>query len=817
MAPSRPTPIALALHGVLLALACTAFSAAAQTAPAADAASVQAYRIPAGALDQALTGFAAQAGISLTMPPALVQGKTSAGLQGSFAVLEGLARLLAGSGLEAVGGQGGAFALRPAASSPGAALALPAVTVTARAERSAATEGTGSYTTHAVTLGKGAQSLKDIPQSVSVVTRQRMDEQNITSVYDALANTTGITLAQSPQGGQYIYSRGFDLTTVQYDGVPVNRGIYGRASNYSANMAVIDRVEVLRGAAGLLQGEGSPGGAVNLVRKRPLNRNATTVEARAGSWDNYGVQLDTSRVLNEEGTLRGRALVDYEDQHAFIDYVDRRNATFYGTLEYDLSPATRINIGASSEESKGRPFMNGLPSYTSGADLELPRSTYLGATWNRKASSNRGLYFDVSHQLNDDWKLHVSGLYMAEQHDMKYAGVNRAVNPTLMQSANIVARSIADLETTGIDANVTGTFDALGRRHALVGGVNTTRTTNDTTYGFKTNYNIFGLGSYDPAIREPEDAEIYSGTREERKGNARQLGVYSALRLQVSDPLMVVVGARVSWFRTDWDTVTTGTSPSTSSTRSRENAKFNPYAGLVYTLSPQWSAYLSYTDIFKPQAEQNAAGELLQPMVGSNYEAGIKGALLDGQVNTAFAVFRIDQKHRAQEDYSSGESCRDDYYCYTDTGEVRSQGFDAEVSGEVARRWNVFSGYTFNQTKYTKDVASEGLAFNSYTPKHLFRLWSTYQLPGALHAFTVGGGVNAQSASYRTVGTVRANNGGRAVWSALLKYQIDRHWTTALNVNNLFDKRYYSSVTALVNGSYYGAPRSAMLTARYQF
>lgn len=807
----HPAPLAVAAALLLAAL-----PAQAQSGGASPAASVPVdIRIAAQPLSQALDALARQARLELMVQPSLVEGRTAPAVQGRLTASEALGRLLAGSGLYAEI-EGSAVVIRRVPPGAGTATLAP-VTVSARAERSAMTEHTGSYTTPAVTVGKGTQSLKDIPQSVSVVTRQLMDEQNISSVYDALASTTGITLAQSPQGGKYIYSRGFDLTTVQYDGVPLNRGIYGRASNYSSSMAIIDRAEVLRGAAGLLQGEGSPGGAVNLVRKRPLNSNALTAELRAGSWDRYGAQLDMSRVLNEEGTLRGRALIDHEDQHSFIDYVNRRSSTAYGTLEYDLSPATRINLAVSAEEVEGRPSLNGLPRYTSGADLNLPRSTYLGATWNRQKTSNRGLHFDVAHQFNDDWKLQVSGLYMTEKHDMKYAGVNRGVNPALMQSANIVARSLADLETTGIDAHLTGRFDALGRRHELVSGMNYTRTTNDTTYGFRTNYNVFGLASYDPALREPLDAEIYSATREDRRGNSRQLGFYNALRLQLSDPLKLVLGARVSWFRTDWDTVTTGASPSTGSTRSSENAKVNPYAGLIYAIDPQWSAYVSYADIFKPQTEQNAAGALLRPMVGTNYEAGIKGELMQGRLNTSLALFRIDQKHRAQEDYGSGPSCRNDYYCYTDTGEVRSQGFDAEVSGELARGWNLFTGYTYNRTKYLKDVSSEGQAFNSYTPRHLLRLWTTYRLPGELNAITVGGGVNAQSASYRQIGSVRANNNGRAVWGLMLRYQIDRHWTAAVNLNNLFDKRYYSSVTALVNGSYYGDPRNVMLTLRGAF
>ncbi len=139
------------------------------------------------------------------------------------------------------------------------------------------------------------------------------------------------------------------------------------------------------------------------------------------------------------------------------------------------------------------------------------------------------------------------------------------------------------------------------------------------------------------------------------------------------------------------------------------------------------------------------------------------------------------------------------------------------MSGEIAANWNIFSGYTFAQTKYLKDVANEGVVFSPDTPQHLFRLWTSYRLPGALQAVTVGGGVDAQSATYRQVGNVRVDISGRAVWSAMVKYKINRNWTAALNVNNIFDKQYYRAVAGFNNGNYYGDPRNAMLTLRGTF
>jgi outer membrane receptor for ferric coprogen and ferric-rhodotorulic acid len=802
-------PLALAVG-----LALGAVAAHAQPGPSPSAAAAVEIRIAAQPLAPALDALARQTRLELMVQPALVANKTAPAVNGRMTARDALALLLENSGL-AADIDGAVITLRAARREDAAMQTLAPVSVTAQA--SPVTEGTGAYTTGAVSIGKGEQALKDIPQSISVVTRQLLDEQNLTTVYDTLASTTGVTIQQSPQGGKYIYSRGFDLTTVQYDGVPLNRGMYGRASNLNAGTAVYDRVEVLRGAAGLLQGAGNPGGAVNLVRKRPLSADATEVVAKAGSWDNYGLQLDASRVLNADGSLRARVVADYEDKKSFIDYANRRSPTLFATLEYDVSPQTQVNLALSSEEVKGRPFLNGLPRYSNGQDLDLPRATFLGATWNRQNNSNRGAFADLTHYLNDDWTLKVATAFVKEKNDVKYAGSGLAINPVTHRGALRASNTIAENKLSGVDANVTGKFDALGRRHEVVAGVTYSYAEARTIYGVSSNYYAFDINSFNPDFAEPSEDFIFATTREARVGKSREIGAYSAVRLQLTDPLKLIVGGRVGWSRTVWDTVTTGRAPSISTTNQGEHARLAPYAGLVYAINPDWNAYASYADIFAPQYEQKESGAALKPLVGANYEVGVKGALLGGRVNTSLALFRVVQENRAQEDYSTSDTCRNDYYCYTDTGKVRSQGLDAEISGEVLKRWNVFAGYTFNQTKYLEDVNSGGLSFNSFTPKHIMRLWTTYQPQGALRDVTVGAGVNSQSSSYRNIGAVTADMSGRAVWSSMIKYQINPRWSATVNFNNMFDKRYYSTLSSLVNASYYGDPRNVMFTLRGGF
>ena len=814
------------LHLSSLALAC-AMSAQAQTAPNQGAASAAQhhYDMPAQPLGSTLARIAADNGQQLSLDAELVRGHTAPAVQGSYTPEQAVRAALTGSGLELVRTASGNWSLRSAPASKPASAAEPQsgsgttlaeVRVTAQAERHASTEQTGSYTSRAVTIGKGEQALKDIPQSISVVTRQLMDEQNATSVYDALASTTGITLLQSPQGGKYIYSRGFDLATLQYDGVNVQR-LYGRSSNYSGSTAIYDRAEILRGSAGLLQGGGDPSGAVNLARKRPLKEGGVSVTAKAGSWDRYAAQVDGSGALNAEGTLRGRAVVDVEDEHSFIDYVNRRNTTLYGALEYDLSAQTQLSLGASHESFKGRPFISGLPRYSDGRDIALPRSTYLGASWNRQDSSTQTLYADLSHQFNEHWRAKVSAIHVEEDVYLKYASSQRAVAAATGLGGTVANITDASQKASGIDASLTGAFTAWGRQHEVVLGTSYNRTRVDTNYSSKTPFTPIDVFAPNPFRAEPSDAEIRYANTEGRLATARQLGAYGALRLQLTEPLKLVLGGRAASYKVVWDTTTTTLGTATASSTLQDNKRFMPFAGLIYAINPEWSAYASYADIFNPQWSLNAAGENLKPIQGATYEIGLKGEVFGGRANTAFALYRVDQKNRATEDIASGPNCRDGYYCYTDEGRVRSQGFDAEISGELARGWNLFAGYTFNRNTYERDINNQGLDFNTYTPKHMLRAWTTYRLPGIWSAFTIGGGVNTQSASYRKIGTVDITAPGRAVWSSYVRYQINKQWQASLNFNNMFDKRYYASIGNLVNSSHYGDPRNVLLTLRGTF
>lgn len=793
------------------------------------------YAIPAGNLDQALNLFASEAGILLSADGQLTAGKRSPGLNGSYSVDEGLARLLAGTGLRALSANGNYMLEMAAVHSD--ALELGATTVTG-SSLNAMTEGSGSYTTSAVTIGKGQHTLKETPQSITVMTRKYMDDQNITSIEQVMEKTPGIAVYESPMGGKYFYSRGFMMQgQYQYDGVPLDVGAeYVQANSFSGDMAYYDRVEVLKGAAGMMKGSGGSAGGVNFVRKRGQDKFTTSLTLSAGSWDNYRGQVDVGGPLNESGTLRGRAVMAQQDRQYFYDLGEREDQILYGALDYDLTPDTTFGVGVAYESLDATPCWHGLPRDSNGKDLKLSRSTCLGASWNNWESERTTVFADLSHRLNEDWAFKFASVYTRNKQDIKYAlsETNGGVTPGATSAPSNVYSGLFDYDQTdyGFDAYLDGKFDAFDLEHELTIGANASRGKTRDHMALINMSALLGT-TQDPFkpnahIPEPPDSfyapNSYRGGPVPTESDTRQFGTYATLRLKLAEPLTFVLGSRVSWYRNSRDSYTRAWNY-WQHDRSQENGEVTPFAALIYDLNDNWSVYTSYADIFQPQSTYtDESNSPIQPKTGANYELGIKGELMQGRVNTAFNLFRTVEEHRAEANYSTSCPGSSDGFCYSDVGKVRAQGFEAEISGELVDRLQLLAGYTYTQTKYLESAnldPQEPTFSVTYFPRHLFRAWADYQLPGELERWNLGAGVSVQSdITYRDANVspaVSSVQAGYAIWSGRVGFRIDENWSVALNGNNLFDKKYYQSVGAVSWGNFYGEPRNFMLTVKADF
>lgn len=778
--------------------------------------------IPAQSLIGALNALAQQANLQLLYSPDAVKNVRSPALKGNLEPADALNRLLQGSGLT-YELKGNSVTLRPA--SDGAALELSPTTISGQG-MNATTEDSGSYTSNVATIGKGQHKLKDIPQSVSIVTRKAMDDQNLNTLSETLERTTGVTTFQSPSGGKYVYSRGFEVDTYQYDGVPMDRRYYAIGSSFISDTLFYDRVEIIRGANGLLQGAGSPSAAVNLVRKKPKADPFVSITASAGSWDTYRETIDAGAPLTADGSLRGRVALGREDRNYFYDEADSGKNLAYAVLEYDLTPSTVISAGASVEDTHSTPFFGGLPRNRDGSAINASRDTYTGADWNKWDSKTVSYFSDLTHDFNDDWRLKAAATYMRETNYMLYSFGRGAITNSPQPGDGMSSRAyLYDFENINkaADINLTGKFRNLGREHEIVVGANASDLkTDDQQAGL---LNLGAINLYNPVSpAKPTDAQLY-GTSYAANTHAdiKQTGLYSVLRYKLLDPLTLVAGVRSSNYEYEYNYKRLTTGVSNDPTKSKETGEVSPYGGLIYELTPEWSAYVSYADIFKPQTEISLQGTALKPIVGSNYELGLKGELYDGRLNTSFAVFRIDQENRAQYDYGTCPDA-DISNCYVSSGKVRSEGFDAEISGEVLTGLQLLAGYTYVHTEYLDVVNDDekGSTGFTYTPKHLFRTWAEYTLPGNLKQWTVGAGGTVQSSNYHsnydgTGGVDKIEQAGYAVWNARVGYQINKNFNVSINGNNLADKKYYSTIGWLNADNHYGDPRNYTLTLKADF
>ncbi|MFG0631515.1 TonB-dependent siderophore receptor [Pseudomonas sp. xss_2] len=687
------------------------------------------------------------------------------------------------------------------AQSNGAVMELGATEVSSTGLGST-TEGTTSYTTGAMaTATKLPLSLRETPQAVTVITRQRMDDQAMTSINDVVKYSPGLFLSQSSGPGRQTYSaRGFDIDNLMYDGIPSN--YQGWTVGAQPNLAMFDRVEVVRGATGLVTGSGNPSAAINLVRKRPLAEQKVTLTGAAGTWDNYRGEIDASSPLNDSGTLRGRVVASYRDANGFVDSMEESHGLFYAITEADLSDDTTLTLGFSNQKDKTNYFWGASMVGLDGHHLDLPRSYNPGTDWENKDQEINTVFAEVRQRLANDWKLQVNATY--SEQDALFSGsyqsrwaADRSLQRTVYQSGQ-------EENQAGLDAFASGPFQAFGRSHELVVGAS--KRIYDMTTNNYSPYNMFW------PLNGPKPNFVHTdNTREVTTQDA----VYMSTRLSLADPLKLILGGRLDWY--DYD----NRDDSDASYKVTRNV--TRYAGLIYDLDEHHSVYVSYSDIFNPQSSKDVSGTPVKPIVGKNYEVGIKGEYFDGALNASLAVFRIDQENRAvQVDVPCPQLA-----CYEASGEVRSQGIELELQGALTENWQVGAGYTYARAHTTKDEKSPEKVNKQLTtdlPERMFKLSTVYRFQGPLEKLRVGGNVYWQSRMYNDIALSDGSNyrliqGAYAVTDVMAGYQVNQHLDLQLNANNIFDRKYYSSISSSwqYGGDTYGAPRNMMLTAKYSF
>lgn len=673
---------------------------------------------------------------------------------------------------------------------------LETITVQAEKENPAVTEGTKSYTAKsASTSTKLNLSLRETPQSVKVLTREYLDDANINSFQDMLNSVTGVTTNRWDER-QYPTARGFDVDYYLFDGVPSSSEL-DIASD--PDLSMYDRVELVKGANGLMTGAGNPAIAINMIRKHANSKELTgTLSSSYGSWNAWNSMADISAPLNADGTVRGRVVVKHESTDSFADLYEKENNLFYGVLDADLTDSTYLSVGASYQElDRSGIKWGGLPAfYNDGSLTDFDRDLTVTSDWTYWNTNTTTAFAQFKQKLFNDITLNVN--YDYREIDAETALLylwSESVDKTTNSSGGLYPYTDTSKTTqNNADVYISAPFTLGGLQQEVVAGFmyNQSELT-DRYYGSPTldngtiDFNNFTpskiIGSINNNVENPSN-------------KTTQTGAYLAGKFTLVEPLKLVTGVRVS----NWEYESED-----GNGNRKYNNKVTPYAGLIYDFLEDYSWYASYTEIFKPENKQDANQQYLDPREGKSYETGLKGEFFNKQLNASMSVFLTQQDNVAEKigSIKIGDEFKD---VYSSTNSVESKGFEIELDGKITNNWDM----SFGVAHFNVEDAN-GKKVQTTAARTSANLFTKY----TLDKWSLGGGLNYKSEAYKDEAAGRITQDAYVLANLMAAYQVDQNIKLQLNVNNLFDEKYYEGLGK--NSMVYGAPRNATLTFRYQF
>lgn len=659
---------------------------------------------------------------------------------------------------------------------------------------------------------------RDIPQSVSVISQQRMQDQELNTIEDVLANTTGVSAARIDSSRTNFYARGFFISNFAYEDMPTFLDNRWNFNDTAGDTAIFDKIEVVRGAAGLMSGTGNPSAYVNMVRKHADSKEFKgNVSATYGSWDKQRYVLDLQAPLTESGAVRGRVIAGYQDNDSWLERNHYRKKFVSGIIDTDITDSTTLSLGYDYQESEDdSPTWGGFPSlYSDGSKTHFRRGFNTAADWAYSNTDSTKIFANLTQRFDNGWEAKVNAMHAETNFDSKLMYIDGYPDKTtgLYDSAAFKGAwggwNRGERKQDSVDAFVRGGYELLGRQHEIMFGGSYSRQRNnyDNSYPVNDNYGLMDVGNIHQyngnTLADPQwsDWALY------QRDIIRQKSLYTATRLSLADPLHLILGAR--W--TEWS-AKYNLERKPDEIRNAKADKVTPYAGLVYDIDDTWSAYASYTSIFQPSGQRDANSEFLDPTTGKSYEAGVKADWFNTRLTASLAVFRTEQDNVA---VSTGQTIPNSggQTAYKSVDGTVSKGIEFELNGALTDNWQL----TFGASRYIAEDG-DGVAVNPDQPRTTAKLFTRYQLP-MLPELAVGGGVRWQNKTWQDLdngpnGVSRISQDGYTVVDLFTRYQVTKTFSVQGNINNLFDKEYYDYL-----GSYgvYGAPRNFSISANYSF
>lgn len=646
-------------------------------------------------------------------------------------------------------------------------LELDAISVTTDVYESSTGPVKGYRATRSASATKTDTAIRDIPQSISVIPATVLKDLGSTNVERALEFAGGVS-KQNNFGGLTLYEysvRGFTTSEFYQDGFSANRGYPS-----TPDAANIERIEVLKGPAASLYGRGDPGGTVNIVTKKPQPEAFTTLQTSAGSWDRYRTAIDVNTPLDSEGKVLTRVNLAVEDNHSFRDHVQSKRVFVAPSFSWQLDPDTSLLV-----ESE---FVRHSSTFDRGI-VDAPgvsRSTFLGEPNDGDIDNhNNRIQATLEHHLNDAWKLRLASHY--KQGSLwGDASENRALNA----DGHTIDRRYRERSTGWHDSitqlELRGLFDIGSWQHELLIG------TEYEDYRKKERVTAIGgsrypIDIYNPVYGKPKPNGARSGTDffEQTKGHALNLQD----QIIFTDRLRGMVGARFEHFEQSIDDFTRNHAKS-----QQTHDAFTQRAGLLYQLTPQVGVFANASTSFKPNSGLDANNKSFKPEEGVGYEVGIKSELFDDRLSATLAAFHIEKENVLTLDPATNLNRA--------VGKARSQGFDLQLTGQVTDAVRVIGAFAYIDAEVTKgDKAIPAGSRILGVAKRSGSLLGVYEFQdGALRGSDLG-------AAFTYVGDRSGEAGTQFELPAyhtvdlLAHYKATENVTVGLNLNNLFDEKYY--------------------------
>ncbi|MBX2830488.1 MAG: TonB-dependent siderophore receptor [Rhodospirillales bacterium] len=759
------------------------------------------FSVPAGPLESALLTFGRQANLRIVYPTVLTNSKTSASLVGTFTLDQGLTKLLAGSGLSYRFAQDGSVNVYdPTGASNDGTETAPVVVDGYREDPSGPVDGYVAKRTMAGS--KTDTAIEKIPQSISVVPAEQIEDQAAGSVAESLRYTPGVVTEYRGTSNQHdeMYVRGFSYVPKYLDGLN-----YGENSFGQIDPDLLERVELMRGPSSILYGQANPGGVVNMATKKAGTDVPNEVAVSIGNNNLLSTMGDISGDVSKDKGITYRLVAKGLTEEEEAGDIEKNRIAIMPSVNWTPNNDTSLTVSAiyqNDPDAGTRGFLSASGTLYPTSIGYYPRDLYVGAhDWEESRRTQASVGYEFEHRLNDAVLVRQNARYNHIEADYKSVILDNSRDDEILRAA---VQSGDELDQFVIDNQGQFDFATSDLEHTVLVGLDYKYGVKSSTFGRKSlGYEVWNnLNRYTGLSDLP-------ATSTNNHSTSWQAGLYAQDQVQY-DKLDVTFGLRHDWAGSETDNYLKST------TTSQEDQALSGRIGAVYSFDNGIAPFASYSTSFEPKVGTDQNGKSYDPVTGQQIEAGVRYAPGDGRFMVTASVYQLTQQNIVSTDPA------DSSLTYQ-TGEIQSRGFEIEGRAELTDNLSMVASYSRINAKTTEDEnpANVGLK-TSNTPKQQAALWTKYQFDsGTFDGVSVGGGVRYTGVSYDRKNTTKVPE--FVLFDAMLSYDLGvvssrlDGASVQLNAVNLADETYVSSCTVGAWACWYGPGRSIVATLKYNW